>query len=136
MKFGLQILTVALLLTSCNTASDKPKGAATVATVINPQPPTSPSARAKLEKMNIAYTKRFYQQVINNHNLELLDSLVSPEYVEHYEDRHYTEDRKGLYHALTDFFSAFPDINIHINFIVADSNLVTVQFTMTGTNTV
>ncbi len=90
---------------------------------------------ASVEEQNKLATLRFYSEIINKHNPELVDSMVSEDFVEHYKDRHYAENRRGFKKALKDFFSAFPDVEIKINLIMAEKDLVTVQFTMTGTNT-
>lgn len=117
MKTIMQLMVCAFILTSCSGTPGK-----------------KTEQKDSVAELNKKATRDFYAQVINGHNPELVDSFVSPDYVEHYEDRHYVENRKGLKHALKDFFEAFPDIEIKINFMAAENDLVTVQFSMTGTN--
>jgi steroid delta-isomerase-like uncharacterized protein len=56
-------------------------------------------------------------------------------YVEHQADRHYLNTRYGLKRGLNNFLKAFPDLHVRINFITEENNIVTTQYTMTGTHT-
>lgn len=84
---------------------------------------------------NKAAMQRFYDEVINKHNVAMVDSLVSPDYVEHCVDPGYTPDRNGLRKGWEDFVKGYPDLNAKTNFMVADSEYVTMQYTIMGTNT-
>lgn len=84
---------------------------------------------------NEALMREFSDEVMNKHNVAMIDSFVAPDYVEHCADPGYNPDRSGLKKSWEDFFKAYPDMREKINFMIADSNYVTVQFTMTGTNT-
>jgi steroid delta-isomerase-like uncharacterized protein len=77
----------------------------------------------------------FVDDIINAHNVSMVDSLVAPNYQEHQADRHYLNTRYGLKRGLRNFFAAFPDLHIRINFLTEENNIVTAQYTMTGTHT-
>jgi steroid delta-isomerase-like uncharacterized protein len=79
--------------------------------------------------------RKFTEEVINKHNVAMVDSLVAPDYMEHCLDPGYTPDRSGLKKSWEDFEKGYPDLNSKINFMVADSDCVTTQYTITGTNT-
>jgi steroid delta-isomerase-like uncharacterized protein len=79
--------------------------------------------------------RKFYEEVMNKHNTAMVDSLVASDYVEHCIDPGYTPDRNGLRKGWEDFIKGYPDLNCKINFMVADTDCVTVQYTITGTNT-
>ncbi len=79
--------------------------------------------------------RKFYDEVINKHNTAMVDSLVAPDYVEHCVSPGYTPDRSGMKKGWEDFIKAYPDLNTKVNFMVADSDCVTTQYTFTGTNT-
>lgn len=79
--------------------------------------------------------RTFTNEVINKHNPAMIDSLVSPDYVEHVADPNYPPTREGLKENMEDFFKGYPDIKSKINFLVADSDKVMMQYTITGTNT-
>ena len=82
---------------------------------------------------NMEAQRKFTEEVFNKHNLAMIDSLVAPDYVEHCAAG-YAPDRAGLKKSFEDFIKAFPDMHEQINFMVADSNTVTVQYTFTATS--
>lgn len=88
---------------------------------------------ATLEK-NKAITRLFYNEVFNKHNIAMIDSIVSPDYIEHQTDVDYAANRKGLIKEFADYFKGFPDANITVHFMVAENDMVTTQFTITGTH--
>jgi steroid delta-isomerase-like uncharacterized protein len=92
----------------------------------------SPSTQ---KEKNIALARRFYEEVVNQHNVDKIDSFASSEYVEHQYDTHFDGDLKGIKKAFKHYFSAFPDMHVKVNFMMAENDLVTVQITTTGTNT-
>src|SRR5215471_8762387 len=115
MKYLLSALAVAFLFTSCMKASKNEK---------------------KDEKMkNQIRMQAFYDQVMNAHNAAAVDSFCSADYMEHAPDPGFTPDRDGLKKDLASLFVAFPDFHVQSNFMMSDSNMVTAQFTATGTNT-
>ena len=87
-----------------------------------------------LAAKNMAAQQKFNEEVMNKHNLAMIDSLVAPDYVEHNSEPGYTADRAGLKKSFEDFVKAFPDMHEKVNFMIADSNMVTVQYTFTGTS--
>jgi predicted ester cyclase len=78
--------------------------------------------------------QRFYEEMFNRHDIKMIDSLVSPEYLEHQTDVHYSTDRKGLRKEFKDYFDAFPDAVIKTHFMVAEGDLVSAQYTITATH--
>lgn len=82
---------------------------------------------------NIEVQRKFTEEVFNKHNFAIIDSLVAPDYVEHCAAG-YSPDRAGLKKSMEDFIKAFPDMHEQINFMSADSNTVTLQYTFTGTS--
>ena len=78
---------------------------------------------------------RFYDQLMNKHNLAIIDSMVSPDYTSDQSEPGYTPSRDGYKKIMGEFFKSFPDLNEKINVMVADSSYVTVKYTLMGTNT-
>ena len=84
---------------------------------------------------NKALTRRFYDEVINQGNLDLIDELVSEDFVEH-------EEFPGLpttgpaapKAALGMFMAAFPDLRFTPDEMIAEGDKVVVQATMSGTH--
>lgn len=87
------------------------------------------------EKRNKAVARRFYDDVVNTHNLSMIDSFASPNYIEHQYDTHFAGNLKGMKTAFSHYFTAFPDMHVKVNFMTVEGDLVTSQITTTGTNT-
>lgn len=85
---------------------------------------------------NKALARRIYDEVINGRNPDLLDELVSADFVEH-------ESYPGLpatgpeapKAALGMFLAAFPDLRMTPEDMIAEGDKVAVRLTMTGTHT-
>ena len=84
---------------------------------------------------NKANMQAFTDEVINKHNPAMVDSLCTPDCVEHSGDPMQKLDREGLKKSMAELISGYPDVHVTTNFVVADSNMVVSQYTMTGTNT-
>jgi steroid delta-isomerase-like uncharacterized protein len=84
--------------------------------------------------MNKAGMQKFFDEVFNKHNPAMFDSCVTADYVEHDEMPGVPATREGTKKIFQQLFAAYPDINIKVNFMVADTSYVTAQFTMSGTN--
>lgn len=83
---------------------------------------------------NKADMMKFYDEVMDKHNVALIDTMISSDYVEHYNDAGYPPTRDGFKKSMTDLFASFPDVRIKVNLIVADTSYAIVHYTMTGTN--
>ncbi|HSR16432.1 MAG TPA: ester cyclase [Gemmatimonadales bacterium] len=85
---------------------------------------------------NKALARRIYDEVINGRNLDLLDEIVSPDFVEH-------ESIPGLPStgpeapkaALGMFLAAFTDFRMTPEDMIAEGDKVAVRLTMSGTHT-
>jgi predicted ester cyclase len=88
----------------------------------------------KLIESNKADMLKFYELVMNKHNVGLIDTLISPDYVEHYNDAGYPPTRDGFKKSMSDLFASFPDVKIKVNLIIADTAYAVIHYTMTGTN--
>jgi predicted ester cyclase len=115
MKKLLPILAVALLFNACNSG----KGG-------------SSDARVASNKEDM---QKFYDEVMNKHDVSMIDTLIASDYVEHYNDAGYPPTRDGFKRSMTDLFTSFPDVHIKVDLIVADTSCAFCHYTMTGTNT-
>lgn len=97
--------------------------------------PANKNAGNDTVSKNEALMTKFTDEVINKHNIAMIDSLVAPDYMEHQADPNYSPDRAGLKKSMEDFAKGFPDANSKINFMMADSDRVMIEYTLTGTNT-
>jgi steroid delta-isomerase-like uncharacterized protein len=73
--------------------------------------------------------RRIYEEAINNHDLELLDNYILPDYVNH-KNPGGLEGVKQLFSML---FQAFPDLRVSVDSIGAEGDRVWVRTTMRGT---
>jgi predicted ester cyclase len=90
------------------------------------------TARATAEE-NKAVVLRYVEEVWNRHDLDAIDGLVSPGYVNHAAS---TEEyqRGGARLAVEWFLSVFPDHRFDVENAVAEGDTVAVRGTMTGTH--
>jgi predicted ester cyclase len=93
----------------------------------------SGSSNKRIEE-NKADMQKFYDEVMNKHNIGLIDTLIASDYVEHYNDAGYPPTRDGFKKSMTDLFASFPDVRIKVTLMVADTSFVVAHYTMTGTN--
>jgi|GEM_PF-792996 predicted ester cyclase len=115
-----------------NAQPQTPSEANKPADVPAPTPPLKTDVTGEHNKL---IARRFYDDVVNKHNLALIDSYAAPEYVEHQYDTHFAGDLKGMKKAFAHYFIAFPDMHVKVNFMMVEGNLVATQITTTGTNT-
>lgn len=87
------------------------------------------------EEANVAAIKRFYDEVMGKGNLKAIDELVADDFVEHYApDPRIPANKAGLHQMMGMFRTAFPDLQITIEDIIAKGDKVWVYTTMRGTN--
>lgn len=79
--------------------------------------------------------RRIFEEVWNEHNLNLIDELVDAEYV--HNDASLPEPRRGLEaykQFVTLYHRAFPDIHFTIEHMIAEDDMVVIRWTLTGTH--
>ena len=85
------------------------------------------------EAANSALMKRFYEEVVNQGNLDLMDELISEDFVEHEEAPGMQAGREGVKEFFTMFRQAFPDLKFTVKDHVAKGDKVWSYITITGT---
>jgi predicted ester cyclase len=83
------------------------------------------SAEAKLEQANQAVVQRFYDEVINQKHMNVMDEVFDPEMVAH--DLGATPDVGML-------FAGLPDLNVTVDLWILKGDLVTSVVTFSGTH--
>ena len=89
----------------------------------------------KKEEENKAKTQRFYDEVMNAHNVAGIKSFCTADIIDHNPSPGHTG--KGLDDMTTELnemFTGFPDARVKVDFMVAEGDLVVAYLTMTGTN--
>jgi steroid delta-isomerase-like uncharacterized protein len=80
---------------------------------------------------NRAAVRRFFEEVINGKNLDVIEELVTPDAVDH------TFGTQGV-EATKQFFSmlhqAFPDLHAEVHDVIAEGDLVAARVTNSGTH--
>ena len=79
--------------------------------------------------------RRFIDECINGRNLDLIDELFSPDYVNHAATADIKPDLEGYKERMGYMIAAFPDLNIAIEDIFSQGDQVAIRLTASGTNT-
>ena len=82
---------------------------------------------------NKALARRVYEETINQRNLAVLDELYVPDCVYHAPSRT-IQGVEALKQALWMYFTAFPDMRIAIEDMIAEGDRVVIRFTYRGTH--
>lgn len=84
---------------------------------------------------NKALARRFYNEAINGGNVDLIDELVSENFVEHEQFPGLpTTGPEAPKAALGMFRAAFPDLQMTADDMIAEGDKVVVRVTMSGTH--
>lgn len=78
---------------------------------------------------------RFYNDVLNNGALELLDDIMSGDFIDHNAGPGQLRGIGAFKDFLKRITTAFPDLQIKIEDVLADGNKVTARLSITGTQT-
>jgi steroid delta-isomerase-like uncharacterized protein len=84
-------------------------------------------------EQNKAVVRRFVEQVQNQHNLDALDELFSPDFVDH-SGMSSPPNREGTRAFFTMMFAAFPDMRFEIRQQLAEGDRVMTYKTFHGTH--
>jgi predicted ester cyclase len=88
-----------------------------------------------MSERNKALTRRFYQEVLTQKNLQVLDELCAPGIVDHSAIPGQEPGRQGLRSTIEEYLRAFPDMNVTVHEVVAEGDVVAVRLTGQGTHT-
>jgi steroid delta-isomerase-like uncharacterized protein len=87
-----------------------------------------------MSESNKEITRRVNNEVWNQGNLNLIDELVSSDFVNHSPPPGLPTDREGFKQFVMLYRTAFPDVNINIEDIIAEGDRVMIRWTATGTH--
>jgi len=90
--------------------------------------------RKRASDTNKALLQRFYDEVVNGRNLDLIDELLADDFVEHEKFPGIPPTRDGVKQTFAMFYSAFPDIHFRVDDMVAEGAVVAARVTVTGTH--
>lgn len=78
--------------------------------------------------------QRFYDEVVNAGNLDLIDELLTDNFVEHEDLPGVPPGREGVKQFFAMFRSAFPDVTMTPDHMLAEGDLVAAYVTFRGTH--
>ena len=83
---------------------------------------------------NKELVRRAYEELVNEGNYDNLEELCHDDYFDNTQPPGWPTDRAGLQRQLLYFRSAFPDINVTFEDIIAEDDTVMLRQTMRGTH--
>jgi steroid delta-isomerase-like uncharacterized protein len=78
--------------------------------------------------------RRAYSEMVMEGNFDHLEEMCHEDYFDHTQPPGWPTDREGLKQQVSYFRSAFPDINVTLEDIIAEGNVVMLRQTMRGTH--
>lgn len=84
-------------------------------------------------KDNKALCQQFYTEVVNKGNLDMIDQLMSEEFVDHEEFPGMEPGREGCKKFFAMMREAFPDLRFDVQFMLSEGDRVVAYITMSGT---
>jgi steroid delta-isomerase-like uncharacterized protein len=84
---------------------------------------------------NKAMMQRFYDEVVNAGNIDVIDELLSEDFTEHEEVPGLPQDREGVKQFFAMMRNAFPDLHFAVEEMLAEGDLVAAHVTVRGTHT-
>jgi steroid delta-isomerase-like uncharacterized protein len=83
---------------------------------------------------NKAICRLFFDELLNKANYSIIEQLVDPDVISHDPFPGQAKGAKGLLDTMKLFHTAFPDMKIIMNDMVAEEDRVMSKFTVTGTH--
>jgi steroid delta-isomerase-like uncharacterized protein len=83
---------------------------------------------------NKAKTRRFMEEVLNKGNMQVVDELIAPNFVEHDPFPGQAPGVEGLKQAMVALRQAFPDLHVTVDEMLSDGDKVVIRSTMKGTH--
>ena len=87
-----------------------------------------------MSEENKALVRRAYDEVFGQGRIELIDTLVAEDMVEHEEMEGMPPGREGMKVFVGMMRSAFPDLRVETGAMIAEGDVVASRITMTGTH--
>ncbi len=83
----------------------------------------------------MATVRRFFEEVLNQGKVALLDEQFAPNFLYHEPGRPDVRTLEDYKRYITETRSAFPDLHFTIEDVIAEGELVVTRWTLRGTNT-
>ena len=83
---------------------------------------------------NKAIVSRLFEE-LNKGNLDILDQIFAPDFVNHHPAPGMTPDKEGVKQFIANMHNTFPDYRWNVEDLIAEEDKVVYRFTMHGTDT-
>jgi steroid delta-isomerase-like uncharacterized protein len=84
-------------------------------------------------ELNKSCVRRFYEEVWNNGHLEVVEEVAAPECIRHDPSGPMRSGPAGFQQTATMLRTAFPDLQLSIDLMVAEADMVVARWTIRGT---
>lgn len=81
-----------------------------------------------------ALVSRFFEEVINKGNMDLAEEIMSPDYIDYNVSEGITQGLEGFRQFISMVTTAFPDISVKVEDMIAEESKVAVRLTISGTH--
>ncbi len=87
-----------------------------------------------MSEENKAIVRRYVEEAVNQHNLEILDEIFAPDFINHAAPSDQASGIEGLKQFFAMMDSGFPDFHATVEDLIAEGDRVAVRFTFNGTH--
>ncbi len=87
-----------------------------------------------MSEQNKAVARKFYQEFFDNKNINALEEVCSPDFVDHSPMPGMAGGLQGMRDMMGIFQKAFPDMKTHIEDMISEGDLVATRFHITATH--
>ena len=87
-----------------------------------------------MSEENKALVSRIHEELFEKHNVSIIDEVCTPDYVDHSIPPDQDQGREGSKQMLTMFLSAFPDMKMSVEDMIAEGDKVVARGTASGTH--
>jgi predicted ester cyclase len=96
-----------------------------------------PALNAKefiMSEINKAQARRFYEELFNQKKLETIDEVCAPDIIDHFPLPDQAPGAQGVKDMFRMYLSAFPDLRVNVEEMIAERDLVVTRFNGEGTH--
>jgi predicted ester cyclase len=86
-------------------------------------------------EQNKLLVRRFYEEIVNTGNLDLIESIIAPEYAKVHDGKRHPVGIEGAKAHVVGVRQTYPDLHITIDRQIAEGEWVATCITATGTHT-
>jgi predicted ester cyclase len=87
-----------------------------------------------MSETNKAAVRRFYDEIFNGKNLDVIDEMCDVNFVDHSPLPNQAPGRQGVKDVLRLYTRAFPDMRVTVEELIGERDLVAARFTGQGTH--